>query len=83
MIASNRKDTSKSQKLASFVLSYRTTSYSTTSTTPAELFMNRMWRTRLDLIHPDEEHSVNTAQGLQRANYHKKAKVVRFVLGSI
>ena len=64
MITSNRKDATKPQQLASFMLSYRTTSHSTTNTTPAELFMNRMLQTRLDLIHPDVECSVSrTAKG--------------------
>jgi len=40
-----------------------------------------MLRSHLDLIHPDAECSVNTSQGLQKANYDKKANVVRFVIG--
>ena len=80
MIASNRMGPPKSQQLASFLLSYRTTPHSTTNATPAELFMNRMLCTCLDLIHPDVERSVNTSQGLQKANYDKKVKVARFVI---
>ena len=41
------------QSLARFLFSYRTTPNSTTGQTPAELFLNRRVRTRLDLIHLD------------------------------
>ena len=81
MNATNRKETTKSQQLASFLLSYRTTPYAITNTAPVELFMNRMLRKRLDLIHPDVELSVNTAQGCQKTNYDKLAKAVRFIIG--
>ena len=38
------------QKLATFLLSYRTTPHTTTKTTPGDLFMNRKLRTRLDIV---------------------------------
>ena len=40
------------QKLACFLLSYRTTPHSTTGQTPAELFLRRTLRTRLDIMRP-------------------------------
>lgn len=40
------------QKLAAFLLSYRTTPHTTTNTTPSELFFNRKIRTRLDVVKP-------------------------------
>ena len=75
------KGMSVSQQLSSFLLSYRTTPHSTTNVTPAELFMNRMLRMRLDLIHPNVESSVSTAQGMQKVNHDKKAKETKYVIG--
>ncbi|XP_046362411.2 uncharacterized protein K02A2.6-like [Haliotis rufescens] len=46
------------QRQCRFLLSYRTTPHSTTKTTPAELFMGRRIRTRLDLLRPDLASSV-------------------------
>lgn len=43
------------QSLARVLFSYRTTPNSTKGQTPAELFLNRRLRTRLDLIRPDLE----------------------------
>ncbi|XP_028413967.1 uncharacterized protein K02A2.6-like [Dendronephthya gigantea] len=42
------------QKLASFVLSYRTTPHSLTKVTPSELFLGRKVRTRLEVCKPEE-----------------------------
>ena len=41
------------QSLAPFLFSYRTTPNSMTGQTPAELFLNRRLRMRLDLLRPD------------------------------
>ena len=41
------------EKLARFVLGYRTTPHRATSCTPAEILMGRRIRTRLDLLHPN------------------------------
>ncbi|XP_060073916.1 uncharacterized protein K02A2.6-like [Ylistrum balloti] len=46
------------QKLTSFLLSYRTTPHTLTKVTPAELFMGRKLRTRLDIIRPNLKQSV-------------------------
>lgn len=42
-----------SQKLAAFLLSYRTTPHSVTNRTPVELVIGRRLRTRLDLLRPN------------------------------
>ena len=81
MTAKCHKGVSVSQQLSSFLLSYRTTPHSTTNVTPAELFMNRSLRTRLDLIQPKVESSVNTAQGRQKASHDRKAKETQYVIG--
>ena len=46
------------QKLAAFLLSYRTTPHSMTKTTPSELFLGRKVRTRLDMCRPALAQSV-------------------------
>ena len=46
------------QKLASFLLSYRTTPHSLTKVTPSELFLGRKVRTRLDVCRPSLGESV-------------------------
>ena len=43
--------------------------------------MNRLLQTRPDMIHPNVESSVNTAQGMQKANHDKKAKETKYVIG--
>ncbi|XP_033739278.1 uncharacterized protein K02A2.6-like [Pecten maximus] len=48
-----QSDSSLNQKLASFLLSYRTTPHSLTKTPPSELFLGRKLRTRLDIMRPD------------------------------
>ena len=45
-------------KLASLLLSYRTTPHSTTKRTPAELFLGRRIRSRLDLLKPSLENRI-------------------------
>ena len=46
------------QRLGDFLLKYRTTPHSTTSCTPASLFLGRVCRTRLSLLKPDTESRV-------------------------
>lgn len=49
-----RKDEegSTGEKLARFLLGYRTTPHSATGVTPAEILIGRRLRTRLDILHP-------------------------------
>ena len=57
------------QKLAQFLLTYRTTPNATTGVTPAELFLKRKVRTRLDLLKPSVEDHVHEKQ-MQQKKYH-------------
>ena len=46
------------QRLVTFLLYYRSTPHSTTQKTPAELFLGRRLRTRLDCLKPDMERAI-------------------------
>ena len=81
MMSKVQKGVTISQLLSSFLLSYRTTPHSTTNVTPAELFMNRKIRTRLDLIQPNTESTMTKAQGMQKAHHNTKAKETRYMIG--
>ena len=69
------------QSLARFLFSYRTTPTSTTGQTPAELFLNRRVRTRLDLIHPDLGRKVFNKQSDQKTRHDKSSSEREFALG--
>ena len=62
------------QSLARFLFSYRTMPNSTTGQTPAELFLNRRLRTRLDLIRPDLGRKVFNKQSDQKARHDEQSK---------
>ena len=69
------------QSLARFLFSYRTTPNSTTGQTPAELFLNRRVRTRLDLIRPDLGLKVFNKQSNQKTRHDKSSSEREFALG--
>ena len=69
------------QSLARFLLSYRTTRNSTSVQTPAELFLNRRVRTRLDLIRPDLGRKVFNKQSDQKIRHDKSGSEREFALG--
>lgn len=48
-----------SQRIASFLFSYRSTPHCTTKCTPAELFLGRRLRTRFDVMRPNLAKKVN------------------------
>jgi hypothetical protein len=50
------------KKLANFLLTYRNTPHTTTNETPAQLFIGRPLRMRLDLLKPDTESRVHHNQ---------------------
>ena len=53
MVEVERAVRTLADKLARFLLSYRTTPHTATGCTPAELLMGRRIRTRLDILHPE------------------------------
>ena len=64
-----------SQRLSVFLLSYRTTPHTTTGVPPAELFMGRQLRVRLDLLHPAVRTRVENKQADQCRQHDKTARL--------
>ena len=62
------------QNLARFLFSYRTTPNSTTGQTPAEIFLNRRPKTRLDLLRPDLGRRVESKQNNQKVAHDAHSK---------
>ena len=70
-----------SQRLASFLFSYRTTPHATTNVASCELFLGRKIRSRLDLLRPDVESRVNEQQAKQKACHDGNSPFREFFLG--
>ena len=69
------------QKLTRFLLTYRSTPHSTTGVSPAELFLKRQLRTRLDLLRPSLERKVADQQDQQKSYHDAHSKDRKFVIG--
>ena len=69
-------------KLSRFLMSYRTTTHTTTEETPAEMFLRRPIRTTLDLLKPNLEDKITQKQDSQK-RFHDNAgnKMREFTLG--
>jgi len=65
---------SESKRLASFLLTYRTTPHTVTGRTPAELFVKRQLKTRFSLLRPDVRKTVQEKQEKQK-EYHDSRSV--------
>jgi len=60
-------------RLASFLLSYRNTPHATTNRSPAELFLKRALRTRMNLLKPDGTARVAEKQAMQKKHHDRQA----------
>ena len=69
------------QKLAQFLLTYRATPHATTGVPPAELFLKRKLRTRLDLLKPSGEDRVHQKQQEQKRNHDRHTRLREFTVG--
>jgi len=61
------------QRLANFLLTYRSCPHATTGVSPCSLFLHRQVRTRLDLLRPAPETFVAGKQAKQKATHDRKA----------
>ena len=68
-------------KLAQFLLSYRSTPHNTTGLSPAELFLKRPLKTRLDLLRPSVERKVLQNQANQKKHHDAHSKDRSFDIG--
>ena len=69
------------QRLANFLLQYRTTVHATTNATPSMLLMNRQLRTRLDLLRPNMEGQVVNKQANQKVTHDQHSRDREFMIG--
>ena len=69
------------QKLTRFLLTYRSTPHSTTGVSPAELFLKRQLRTRLDILRPSLERKVRAQQAKQKSYHDAHSKAREFEAG--
>ena len=68
-------------RLASFLLTYRSTPHATTGKSPSQLFLKRDIRTRFDLLKPDCEKRVLEKQSHQKSSHDLRAKKREWFVG--
>ena len=68
-------------KLARFLLVHRNTPSSTTGVSPAELFMKRSLRSRLDLLRPSVKRRVQGRQADQKRQHDARSRLRKFDVG--
>ena len=81
MKAGEHDRTPLKQRLANFLLCYRSTPHATTNRTPSSLFLHREVRTRLDLLKPGCGDYVATRQAQQVRNHDSHAKLRELSVG--
>ena len=69
------------QKLSPFLMMYRNTPHATTGVSPAELFLKRRARTRLDVMRPASSDHVYEEQMEQKGNHDKRCRPREFQVG--
>ena len=69
------------QRLANFLLTYRTTPQATTNVTPCELLMGRALQTRFDMLRPSTEKRVCDAQAKQKLRHDEHGNDCSFTSG--
>ena len=68
-------------RLNTFLGKYRATPHATTGSTPSELFLQQRVRTKLDLLKPEIEITVQNKQLQQKKNHDKHSKLRTFEEG--
>ena len=74
---------SLSSYLNHFLFRYRITPHTTTSVPPAELLMGRRPRSRLDLMNPDMNRTIQITQDRQKRNHDRHAKPCQLATGDL
>lgn len=72
--ASQNDRRSLDRRLSSYLLSYHSSSHTTTGVSPATLFLNRNLRTKFDLLKPSVESRVLEKQAAQKFCHDRHAK---------
>ena len=81
MCRSNNDGIPFPQRLANFLLMYRTAPHCTTNIAPCELLMGRALRTRLDMLQPNLESKVCLEQTKQKQSHDQHSKLRNFKPG--
>ena len=79
--ASKHESGSLQVRLNTFLFVYRSTPHSTTGVSPAELFLKRKLRTRLDLLHPSVATQVAEKQAAQKEYHDQRSRHCQFEPG--
>ncbi len=79
--ASSNDGRSLNQRLASYLLTYRTTKHATTGVPPCKLFLQRDLRTRFNLLQPDCEKSVLDKQSQHKSAHDRRSRPREWEVG--
>jgi len=77
----SHRNLSREQQLTSFLLTYRTSTHSTTGVSPCKLFLNRDLRTHLDLLFPNVRRRVEEKQESQMRHHDSHAHARGLTVG--